>query len=305
MKVVVAHGSATARERYASVLAGVGHAVTTAAGPEEALERCREDTPDVILLDDALCAAGHRLLETLKSDIEAYRAAIVLVERPDLNLAHAVSALERGVDDFLVEPAPDAELVARVRAAARTKGLQHELVSQSRRMEALIFEDSLTGLFNRRFILTQLSGLVSGARRHEHRLAVVMIDIDHFKLVNDQHGHAAGDRVLVEVAGALRRNLRAEDHLGRLGGEEFLAVLPDTDAEAAQAAAEKLREAVAAARVEHDGLELAVTVSVGWAAWEGETAEDLVRRADEALYAAKRLGRDQACGAPASLHRRR
>ncbi len=303
MKVVIAHASPETRDRYARVLAGVGHDVTQSAGPEETLFRCRERTPDVVLLDEALCD-DNSLLEALKGDAEAYRAAIVLVEHPDLNLESAVNALERGVQDFLVEPATDAEVVSRVQAAGRTKGLQQELVEQSRRLEAMIFEDPLTGLFNRRFILTQLGGLVSGARRHERPLAIAMIDVDHFKAFNDSYGHAAGDTVLAEVAAVLRTHMRAEDQLGRLGGEEFLALLPDTDAEAADAAAEKLCAEVAALRVEHEGHELGVTVSVGWAAWEGERAEDLLRRADQALYEAKRLGRDRAFGAPASLHRR-
>lgn len=102
--------------------------------------------------------------------------------------------------------------------------------------------------------------------------------------------------MLVAVAMALRAQLRAEDQLGRLGGEEFFALLPDTDAEAAQTATEKLRTSVA---------ETGVTVSIGWASWEGESAEELVRRADEALYAAKAAGRDRVVGSPATLPRRR
>ena len=257
----------------------------------------------MVVVDESLCEDGG-LLTALKSDAEAYRAAVVLVERPGLNLATAVSALDRGVEDFLVEPAGDAELIARVQAAGRTKVLQEELVDQSRRLEALIFEDPLTGLSNRRFILTQLTGLVSGARRHGRQVAVAMIDVDHFKAFNDRHGHAAGDQVLAGVAAVLRRNLRAEDQLGRLGGEEFLALLPDSGADAAASAAEKLRAEVEAERVEYDGRDLGVTISIGWAAWEGETAEELLRRADDALYSAKRLGRNRASGAPASLHRR-
>jgi two-component system, cell cycle response regulator len=145
-------------------------------------------------------------------------------------------------------------------------------------------------------VLTQLAGQVSGAHRHERPLSVAIVDVDHFKAINDTRGHAEGDQVLVAVARALREHLRAEDQLGRLGGEEFLVVLPDTDPEAAVAAAEKLRASVA---------ETGVTVSIGWAAWEGESPEELVRRADDALYAAKAAGRDRAVGAPATLPRRR
>jgi two-component system, cell cycle response regulator len=306
MKVVLAHAESHTRRRLARVLAGVGHDVVEADGAQAALARCREHAPDVVLADVALCGGdGDGLVAALKADREAYRAAVILVERADLDLEAAVDALRRGVQDFLVEPVGDAELVARVEAAGRTKVLQEELVVQAQRLETLLFEDALTGLANRRFILTQLGGLVSGARRHGRPLSAAVIDIDHFKAINDAHGHAAGDAVLASVSATLRHHLRAEDHLGRLGGEEFLALLPDADADAAAVAAEKLRSEVADLVVEHDGVRLRVTVSVGWAAWDGESPEELLRRADEAVYAAKALGRDRAEGAPASLHRRR
>jgi two-component system, cell cycle response regulator len=306
MQVILAHGDPGVRRRFSRVLAHVGHDVRAVDAAAEAVERCRERPPDVVLVDVALCddAGGHEILGALKGDPEAYRSAVVLLERPDLDLDTAVAALRRGVQDFLVEPVGDAELVARVEAAGRTKVLQEELVVQSRRLEAMLFEDPLTGLSNRRFILTQLAGAISGARRHERPVAIAVIDIDHFKAVNDAHGHAAGDRVLAAVAAALREHLRAEDQLGRLGGEEFLGLLPDSGAAAAAAAAEKLRAAVAALRVEHEGRDLGVTVSIGWAAWEGESPEDLLRRGDEALYAAKGGGRDRIEGAPATVQRR-
>ncbi|MGH2968722.1 MAG: GGDEF domain-containing response regulator [Solirubrobacteraceae bacterium] len=305
MKVVLAHPSPEARERIARVLSSVGHAVVGAADAGEAIARCRADAPDVVLADITLCrGADDGLLGALKGDAVAYGAAVVLLERAGLDLDAAVSALRRGVQDFLVEPVGDAELVARVAAAGRTKVLQEELVVQSRRLEALIFEDPLTGLSNRRFILTQLAGQVSGARRHGRPLSVAIVDVDYFKAVNDAYGHAAGDHVLAAVTGALRGRLRAEDQLGRLGGEEFLALLPDADGRAAAVAAEKLRAEVAATTVSYEGHDLGVTVSIGWAAWEGETAEELLRRADDALYEAKAAGRDRCSGAPASLHRR-
>ena len=182
-----------------------------------------------------------------------------------------------------------------MQAAGRTKGLQEEIVAQAERLEALLFEDPLTGLSNRRFILTQLAGMVSGARRHHRALTAVVIDVDHFKAVNDTHGHAEGDKVLAAVAHALRGHLRAEDQLGRLGGEEFLALLPDTGIDDAGAACEKLRASVE---------EVGVTVSLGWAAWEGESADELLLRADDAVYAAKARGRDCVIAAPATLPRR-
>ena len=306
MRVVLAHASPDTRTRFARVLAGVGHDVVEEGEAGAAVARCRSDAPDVALLDVELCHdAELALLGALKRDADAYRTAVVLVEHRDLDFDAAVSALRGGAQDFLVEPVCDAELVARVEAAGRTKGLQEELDVQSRRLEATLFEDPLTGLSNRRFILTQLGGLVSGARRHGRALSVAIVDIDAFKAVNDRYGHAAGDRVLAAVTAALRGRLRAEDQLGRLGGEEFLALLPDADDAAAAVAAGKLCAEVARTKISYEGNDLGVTVSVGWAEWGGEPANGLLRRADAALYEAKALGRDRAVCAPASLHRRR
>lgn len=293
MRVVVAHRREGERRRFQRVLAEAGHQVTECCAAGDAFDCCRRWQPDVAVVD---AEAGRGLLNRIKADADAFGTAVLLVEDGAPPLERAVEALEHGAQDILVEPVLDAELLMRVHAAGRTKGLQDEIVAQSKRLEAVLFEDALTGLANRRFVLTQLAGQVSGARRHERSLSVAVIDVDHFKAINDTRGHAEGDRVLVGVAMALRAHLRAEDQLGRLGGEEFLALLPDTDAEAAAAAAEKLRASVA---------ETGVTVSIGWAAWEGESAEELVRRADDALYEAKAAGRDRVVGAPATLPRRR
>jgi two-component system, cell cycle response regulator len=293
MRVVVAHGRAGERRRFRRVLAEAGHDVAECDCVDDALDRCLQWEPDVAVVDQA---AGLGLVEKIKSDPTAFRTAVLLVEPGEPGVERAEAALQRGVQDILVEPVHDAELVTRVHAAGRTKGLQEEIVAQAKRLEALLFEDPLTGLSNRRFILTQLVGMVSGARRHQRPLTVAVIDIDHFKRINDTKGHAEGDRVLAEVAHSIRENLRAEDQLGRLGGEEFLAILPETDARAANKAAEHMRENVAAT---------GVTISVGWATWGGEEPDELLRRADDALYAAKEHGRNCVKGAPATLPRRR
>jgi two-component system cell cycle response regulator len=306
MQVVLAHGDARTRDRMSAALGRVGHDVRTSASTEEALAACCGGATDVAVLDVDLCRGedGGELLRAIKGDVDAYGTAVVLLERSELDLAAAVEALHRGVQDFLVEPVSDGELIARVAAAGRTKVLQEELFEQTRRLETLIFEDALTGLANRRFILTQLGAQVSASRRHGRPVSVAIVDIDHFKPVNDAHGHQVGDRVLVAVASALAENLRAEDQLGRLGGEEFLVVLGDTDAAAAARVTEKLRCEVARAAVEHDGHALSVTVSIGTATWDGEAPEELLRRADDTLYAAKAAGRDRTLSAPASVPRR-
>jgi two-component system cell cycle response regulator len=299
MLVLVAHGSSATRRRLGSALRAEGHAVVDAGGAGLALALCRERRPDVLLVSAALCERDRLdLLAQVKGDADVFRTAVVLIV-PELTAASARAQLRRGVHDFLLEPVREPELIARVLSAGRTKVLQEELVDQTKRLEDQLFEDPLTRLSNRRFLFSQLSALVSGARRHGRPLAVAMVDLDGFKAVNDRHGHEVGDHVLVAAAEALQRALRAEDVLGRLGGEEFLALLPDTGPEAAGRAAERLRAAVANA-----GGPVHVTASVGWAVLrDGEAPDDLVRRADSALYAAKSEGRDRVSGA-ATLPRR-
>jgi diguanylate cyclase (GGDEF)-like protein len=309
LQIVVAHSDPSARRELRLPLEHSGYEVAEASSAEEALSACRVGAPAVALIEHSFARVnGRSLLDELKSDPDAYTTAVVVIASDGLPLADAEDSLRRGALDLLIEPVIPAELVARVRAAARTKTLQEELVGQSRRLETMLHEDPLTGLFNRRYVLTRLAGLISGARRHGRPLSVAMIDIDHFKLINDSYGHDAGDAALVATTMALRDRLRAEDELGRLGGEEFLALLPDAAPSAVGVVAESLRASVEAVRTRMDDLELAVTVSIGWAAWDGEEdADALVKRADIALYAAKNSGRNAVRGAEnlsASLPRR-
>ena len=294
MRVLVVHPHAQDRRRFVRVLADSGHSVAEAADPTAALVRCRAEHPDVAILHGE---ASNGLVAEIKADPHAYSTAIVTVARPGLDRATALQAMRRGVVDFLVEPVADGELLARVEAAGRTKDLQHELMAQGARLEALLREDALTGLLNRRAILTQLAGMVSGARRHGRPLSIGILDLDAFKAINDEHGHHVGDDVLIASVRAMRAHLRAEDQLGRLGGEEFLMLLPDTASAAARSVAEKLRIEVAAAPAP-----VPVTVSVGVATWARETPEELLRRADAALYRAKEAGRDRVMAA--TLHGR-
>jgi diguanylate cyclase (GGDEF)-like protein len=305
VQIVLAHSDPGARRELRLPLERSGFQVEEASSAEEALSACRAGAPEVALIEHA---NSRSLLDELKSDPDAYATAVVVIADDDLPVADAEDSLRRGALDLLIEPVIPAELVARVRAAARTKILQEELVGQYRRLETMLHEDPLTGLFNRRYVLTRLAGLISGARRHGRPLSVAMIDIDHFKRLNDAHGHDAGDAALVATTMALRDRLRAEDELGRLGGEEFLALLPDVPARAVGVVAESLRASVEAVRTRMDELELAVTVCIGWATWDGEEdADALVKRADIALYAAKNSGRNAVRGAEnlsASLPRR-
>jgi diguanylate cyclase (GGDEF)-like protein len=163
-------------------------------------------------------------------------------------------------------------------------------------LENQSIRDSLTGLFNRRFMEISLERELSRAARRNHLVAVFMLDLDHFKMFNDSHGHAAGDLVLKAVADTFGAGVRTEDIACRYGGEEFTIILPDITPDAAADRAESIRRAVAALRVplERDvSSEFTVSIGVAFYPNDGEAADLLLRRADMALYRAKRLGRNQ------------
>ena len=243
----------------------------------------------------ATCEDGPlAFIDRLKSDGELFNVAVVLVG-DGFDVDVVVSAMNRGAADVLRTPLHPAEAVARATAAARTKALVKELTVHNDRIEELVLLDELTGLRNRRAIRHDLETLVATARRHKRALSAVMIDIDHFKSINDEHGHLAGDAVLVEVGRRIEGRLRDGDVAGRLGGDELLVLLPETDADGAATLAASIRDAIAAEPVTVPASgPIDVTVSLGSAAWQGESGAELLDRADRALYAAKGAGRDRA-----------
>ena len=167
------------------------------------------------------------------------------------------------------------------------------LATLNRELERVARIDSLTGVHNRRHIEEALRAALSAARRHQSSLALLLIDIDHFKAVNDRYGHAVGDLALCGAASEIESSLRVEDILGRWGGEEFVAVLPGTDAQDAVMVAERLRKQIGSRLIDLPGAQTAiVTVTIGVAAWTGQGVEELIHQADAAMYAGKSAGRD-------------
>jgi len=301
VRIVVAHHLAEPRAAARRVLEEADWHVAEAETADGTIAACRRAQPEVLLLDAELCRrAGRNLLTEIKSDPDLFAVAIILVEE-DVDVDQAVDIVRRGAHDLLLADVTPAELVAAVASAERAGALQRRLLDREDALEDLAYTDELTRVANRRFVRRQLDALLSTARRHERQVALVLVDLDRFKAVNDHLGHAVGDQVLQAVAERLRERLRTEDVLGRWGGEEFAAILPETDAEGADAVAEALRAQIAAEPVAVEGGEVAVTASIGWALWEGEPAEQLFARADEALYAAKAAGRDAVRAAPSLL----
>ena len=290
--VLLAEDSATVRTLVAFQLEDAGYDVVQAADGQEAVHAARRTRPDVILLDVEMPVMdGYEALGVLKADPDTCDVPVVfLTGRTGTD--DVVDALRRGAHDYLRKPPEAGELLARVGAALRVKQLQDELRHRADELDRVSRTDYLTGLHNRRHIEEQLAMVLAGARRHRYDVAVLVVDVDHFKRVNDTYGHAAGDAVLCEVSARLRDTLRTEDVLGRWGGEEFLVVAPHTGTSAAWSLAERLRAAVASRPVVVDGAVIAVTASIGGSATEGPAEHLLLQEADANLYAAKEGGRN-------------
>jgi diguanylate cyclase (GGDEF)-like protein len=177
-----------------------------------------------------------------------------------------------------------------------------QLQAANAQLEKLAVTDALTGLLNRRALSDLFRREIERAQRHRRELAVIMFDVDHFKAINDRHGHAAGDAVLRQIAGVATQSTRSTDTIARYGGEEFVLVAPETDKSSALELAERMRAALQSAEIRIDHQSLKVTASFGVAMLHGEDSrpEDVLRRADEALYAAKGAGRNRVVAEPAA-----
>lgn len=207
-----------------------------------------------------------------------------------------VRALDLGVNDFISRPIDRNELLARVRTQIRRHRYAMELRESVNNTMALAVTDELTGLYNRRYFDRHLNVMLGKAQEQERDMALMILDIDHFKAVNDNHGHDIGDAVLREFAARLRRNIRGVDLACRFGGEEFVVLMPDTDTGQAEAVAERVRQSMAEKSFDVGaGRPLSVTVSVGVSIKESlaDSPESMIKRADVALYRAKREGRNR------------
>ena len=291
--VLVADDSLVVRAVVRAHLEAKGYSVVEAEDGIAAVERCTEIRPDVVLLDIEMPGLdGYQVLAGLKA-APALRDIPVVFLTSRSGMDDVVAGLHAGAHDYLRKPFEPPELVARVAAAAQVKKLYDELHERNAALDRMSRVDALTGLFNRRHLEEELRRQGSTARRHGTPLAALLLDIDHFKRVNDTYGHPAGDLVLQEFGRRLQGHLRAGDVAGRWGGEEFLVLLPGTDRAAALTVAERIRAATSEAPVVTDGMPILVTVSGGCAVGWPDGPDELVSRADAALYAAKAAGRNR------------
>jgi two-component system chemotaxis response regulator CheY len=279
-----------------AVLESDGHRVTEAASGQDAIQRLRIRRPALVLLDVMMPAMdGFAAVHAIKREPGPFVPVILLTALDDP--ASRAKGINAGADEVLAKPVHPFELRLRCRAMLRIHQLTEELHAANRRLRALARTDELTNVRNRRGLRSALTREFRRAERYGGALTVMAFDVDRFKQVNDDFGHAVGDSVLAAVAQALKRGVREVDVVGRVGGEEFVVVAPETPGREALAVAERLRRAVGErVVVTPHGNEVRVTVSCGVATLSdvhARSPDELLGYADAALYRAKALGRDR------------
>lgn len=255
-----------------------------------------DEPPRLVILDWMM--PGLDGIEICKN-IRAYRNTpyiyiLLLTSRGET--ADLVAGMEAGADDYLTKPFNIEELEVRLRAGRRILKLQEELIAAHEMMRIQATHDRLTGVLNRGAILEQLERELARAQREQAPLSVILVDLDHFKSINDTHGHLVGDEVLVEATRRMRASIRPYDHLGRYGGEEFLIILPKSDSQDAIGEATRIRNAIGERMYELTHVHIPVTCSQGvttWTTGDSVSIESLLKTADGGMYLAKHGGRNR------------
>ena len=294
--ILVIDNGATLGERIRTSLSGL-HDVRTVPGPREAAEAFNEGDPiELVIVNlDMDGVDALRICSQLKSMEQTRQTPILIIVDPE-DRQRLLRALDLGVNDYLMRPVDRQELLARVSTQIRRYRYTERLRTSVRASMEMAITDALTGLYNRRYLETHLSHMIDHAANRGKLISVLILDIDFFKSVNDTHGHDTGDRVLQEMAGRLRSAIRSSDLACRTGGEEFVVVLSGTDLQTAERVGERVRKVVASRPfLASAGCHLSITVSLGVASLTpaDDSPDDILKRADQALYRAKREGRNR------------
>lgn len=297
VKVLIADDDSVSRAVLTKLVSKWGYEVVLAEDGEQAEQKLSEDRSIQLCILDWVMPkrTGPEVCREIRGwGDEPYVYSILLTSRTETS--DVVLGLKAGADDYLVKPCHPAELEFRLRAGLRVIELQRHLIEAREKLRIEATHDSLTGALNRRAIFDCLQREIHRAGRRSELVSVVLLDIDHFKLVNDDFGHQAGDAVLAEMPRRIASVLREYDCVGRYGGEEFLVALSSCGIEAAAQVAERIRAAIAKGPFAIPGGVLPVSASLGVASTEqlsSGAVEGLVRAADAALYRAKRGGRNR------------
>ncbi len=316
IQIIVADDDESVRDLVCRLLEREGYRVHKATSGIGARQALLDHGADIIITDWMMPDLdGIELCRGIRStDVFGFIYMIMLTAHSEKG--RVVQALDAGADDFLSKPFDRQELLARVRVGARIVRLEKDLGRRNRdvqhfsaRMQILNNElmrksitDELTGLYNRRHAMERLGEMWALAQRSDQPLSCIMLDLDHFKQVNDQHGHAVGDAVLEQTAQLLAKTVRANDPVFRVGGEEFLILCPNSPVAGAEQVAERVRQRICEYTYDCEKVSLRMTASLGAAERDAGMIvfDEMLREADEALYQAKREGRNRVCTARAA-----
>jgi diguanylate cyclase (GGDEF)-like protein len=295
MKILIVDDEPESRRLLAVYLKWAGHEVVEAEDGRDGWETFQREQARLVISDWMMPEMdGPQLVHHIRAAGGPGYTYIIMLTALD-SKPNIITGLEAGADDYLTKPFNADELLARIRIGERILKLEENLTASRQQMEYLALHDGLTGLLNRRALHEHAEAELSRAARSATPFSLILLDVDHFKSINDQYGHAAGDAALRLVANTLTQQVRAYDAVGRWGGEEFLILLPNTALAEARAAAERIREAIEAARlplVEGGGVRLTASLGVAMLA-DHQSLHELTQQADAALYRAKQAGRNQ------------
>ena len=296
-KVLLVDDSRQARVALKDALKGVFSSFIEAEDGIAAIKAFVEEKPGFIITDIEMPSInGYRFISTIRNMEDGRDVPIILISGTKDSLKKKLTGFNLGASDFVLKPFEGEELLARVKSLLKMRNLMEELREKNALLEKLAETDELTGLHNRRHFFEAVKEQMALGLRHGFKIACLLIDIDHFKKINDTYGHAAGDEVLKKLGSLLRACKREGEILARFGGEEFIMCLFNTDSGHARLAAERFRKLVA----DHDFSPvcpgLRITVSIGLALFPQDrvsSIDDLIRTADKAMYASKTAGRDR------------
>ncbi|MDD9938345.1 MAG: diguanylate cyclase [Myxococcales bacterium] len=297
-RVLVADDDALTRDYIANLLRSHGMDVETADDGQRAIAKVRDGDLDIVLLDIIMPGLDGldccRLIKGIVGD--GFLPIVLLTARADTD--SRVTGLRIGADDYVCKPFDERELLARVNNLLRIKRMHDRINEAKQKLSVVAVQDELTSLYNYRYLHTRLGEEFKRAERYREPLACVMVDIDHFKQVNDRHGHDAGDGILREVAARLIRAVREIDVVARYGGEEFLLVLPRTNFSGALAVAERVWRAVGSEPMSTPSGPKKISISLGVAVYPSrdiKNKDQLLKASDRALHQAKHEGRNRIC----------
>ena len=292
-RVLLVEDNKAVSQFMTALLENMGLTAVTTASAESALEHLQNEAFDLVVADLSLKErSGIWLIRSIRSLHPPQSAIPVLVTTAFNDQARRIEVFKAGANDYLTKPIIEEELVARVTNLVSAKQLLDKVERQREQLRQLAMTDQLTSLYSRHFLAETAPREIAEAYRHGSALSLIVMDIDHFKQVNDEHGHSCGDTILKEVALTLQTKCRLEDVIVRFGGEEFVVLLPHCERDRAAEKAEKLRRAIE--QLQSNGV--SVTASFGVTALGMDSQEDfdqLFSRADSALYAAKDAGRNR------------